>query len=59
MIKQGDTVVFKKEWQEDGDEQISYIACADEDGGRVLVMALIGMSINPAQVVRTDMIVGV
>ena len=55
-VQKGDIVVFKPEWQDDGDDKITFRAVEDEDGGRVLVVAELGLPINPTQVVRTDMI---
>lgn len=35
MIRKGDTVQIKKEWQDEGDECFMWVALEDEDGGRV------------------------
>ena len=56
MIKKGDTVVFKKEWQDKGDDKIVFIAIEDEDGGRVKVQAQLGLTFNPVQVVLVEWI---
>lgn len=55
-IRRGDIVRFLPQWQDKGDDQIVYIATDDEDKGRVTVKAMLGMSINPTQVVSVDMI---
>ncbi|MFY9327485.1 MAG: hypothetical protein WAO76_05620 [Georgfuchsia sp.] len=57
MIKKGDTVKFKPEWQDEGDDNFTWIALEDEDGGRVRIAPLItGMSIQPNQIVNTYML---
>ena len=53
-FKKDEWVRFKPEFQDDGDEEIGFRCCEDEDGGRVLVMACIGAPINPTQVVNTE-----
>ena len=54
MIKKGTQVRIKPEWQDAGDEQITWIAAEDEDGGRVLVVAELGMAVNPSYRIETD-----
>jgi hypothetical protein len=56
MIKQGDRVHIKKEWQDSGDAAITWIALEDEDGGRVRIQPQLGLPINPNQVVSVDML---
>lgn len=56
MIRKGDRVTFKPEWSDPGDETILFVAIDDEEKGRVTVQAMLGMFINPTQVVRVDMI---
>lgn len=56
MIKKGQRVSFKPEWRDPGDEGIVFVAAEDEDGGRVLITAEIGLTIKPVQVVGVDMI---
>lgn len=56
MIRKGDTVKIKPEWQDDGDDQITFIAVDDEEKGRVTIEAQIGLAYNPQQVVRVDML---
>lgn len=58
-IKRGDIVTFKSEYQDPGDDRITFIAIEDEDGGRVLVEAQLGLPINPTQVVAVRMIADV
>jgi hypothetical protein len=45
-MKRGDIVRFK-EVIDVGDDELRMVALEDEDGGRVLVQALVGMSLNP------------
>ncbi len=56
MIRKGQTITFKPEWQDPGDAKIAFVAIEDESGGRVLVRALLGLPINPEQVVDVAMI---
>jgi hypothetical protein len=57
MIKKGDTVEIKREWQDEGDDQLVYIAADDEEKGRVTIEALTTMFINPTQVVKVEWLV--
>ena len=54
MIKAGDKVTFKPQWQDPGDEDIRYVAMADEDNGRVLIVADIPLPIKPTQIVCVE-----
>lgn len=56
MVRKGDVVRFKPEWQDEGDATIVFVALEDEEGGRVLVQAQLGMELNPTQVVHTYML---
>lgn len=57
MIKAGDTVKIKPEWQDEGDEKITFVALEDEYGGRVLIGALgVLKSFTPSQVVTVEML---
>lgn len=56
MIKKGDRIQFKPEWQDAGDSNVTFIAVEDESGGRVMISAEIGLPINPTQIVHTYMI---
>ena len=53
-IKAGDTVRFKPEWMDKGDENITFLALDDESEGRVTIQAQLGLPINPTQVVSTE-----
>ena len=53
-IKQGDLVTFKPQWSDPGDEMVTFRAIEDEDGGRVKVLAELGLPLNPTQVVRVE-----
>ena len=53
-IKQGDLVTFKPEWSDPGDEMVTFRAIEDEDGGRVKIVAELGLEFNPIQVVCVD-----
>lgn len=57
-IKRGDVVTFKPEWRDDGDDEITFVALEDEDGGRVRVGALgVLHSFIPNTVVSVDWLV--
>ena len=45
-MRRGDIVRFKK-IIDAGDDELRMVALEDEDGGRVLVQALVGMKLNP------------
>lgn len=55
-IKQGDVIVFKPEWQDAGDDKITFRALEDAEDGRVLVIAEVGLPINPTSVVSVNMV---
>jgi hypothetical protein len=58
MIKKGDIVKIKPEWQDPGDEKFTWVAIEDEDGGRVRIAPVdIGLPIPPNQVVTSAMLV--
>lgn len=57
MIRAGQRVHIRKEFQDPGDENIVFHALEDEDGGRVRIQAQLEMAINPVQVVETRMLV--
>jgi len=57
MIKLGETVKFKKEWMDAGDENIQFIAIDDEFKGRVTVEAQVDLPLKPTQVVKTEWLV--
>ncbi|MGA7178149.1 MAG: hypothetical protein WBX11_00985 [Thiobacillaceae bacterium] len=57
MIKKGDIVRIKPEWRDEGDEEFTWIALEDEDGGRVRIAPInTGLPIPPNQIVNTDML---
>jgi len=56
MIHKGETVKFKPEWRDAGDEEVTFVAIEDEGGGRIKVEAQLGLAINPVQVVSVEMI---
>lgn len=58
MIRAGDRIVFKPEWQDAGDAALTFVAVTDEAYGRVKVsvMELSGWAIWPLQDVPTHMI---
>ncbi len=56
MIIKGQIVNFKLEWQDEGDASVTFRALENEDGGRVLIIAEIGLTFNPTQVVHTFML---
>jgi hypothetical protein len=53
-IKAGDLVRIKPEWQDAGDDAITFVAVENEDGGRVKIEAQLGLPINPTQVVKVE-----
>ena len=53
MIKKGDVVKFKPEWQDHGDDQIEFRAEGDEYDGRVEVVACVDLPLKPTQIVPT------
>ena len=55
-FKQGDIVKMKPEWQDEGDDDITFTCLEDEDGGRVRIVYDIDLHCNPQSIVTTDMI---
>ncbi len=55
-ITKGQRVTFKPEWSDKGDDDRLFLAMGDEYDGRLLVVAIIGLPINPTQIVGTNMI---
>lgn len=56
-IRQGDPVRLLPQWQDHGDDKLTWIALENEDGGRVRIAPIdTGMTIAPNYVVRTDML---
>lgn len=56
LIKKGDRVRFKPEWQDPGDDKVEFRAMEDEDGPRIRVEAMTESAFNPNQIVDIDMI---
>ncbi|WP_254510404.1 hypothetical protein [Anatilimnocola floriformis] len=56
VIKKGQQVRFKPELSDPGDDNIVFLAVDDESKGRVTVVALLGLVINPTQVVSVSMV---
>lgn len=57
MIKKGDQVKIKPEWQDKGDDLLCWLALEDEDGGRVRIAPIgTGLEFPPNQVVQTSML---
>ena len=51
MVKKGDVVKFKPQWQDKGDDKIEFRAVDDEYDGRVEVVACIDLPLKPTQIV--------
>jgi len=57
MIKQGDRIIIKPEWRDRDDNNFVWIACCDEDKGRVIIAPVnTTMAIAPHQTVTVDML---
>lgn len=57
MIRAGDQVAIRPEWQDPGDEHVKWVALEDEDGGRVRIQATnLELRFPPNQVVETFMV---
>jgi hypothetical protein len=57
MIRKGQQVRIRPEWQDPGDDDYIWIALEDEDGGRALIQTQIpGMRILPTQRVNVGMV---
>lgn len=52
MIKKGDIVRFLPEFADEGDDEFTRVAVADEDGGRVLIVTRMGWPVDPSEVVQ-------
>ena len=58
MIRKGQQVHIKPEWQDKGDDRFTWFALEDEDGGRVRIAPLMAdFAIRPETVVETRMLV--
>lgn len=57
MIRKGQKVHIKPEWQDEDDEQFTWIAVEDEDGGRVKIAPIMpNLALPPVTVVETRML---
>lgn len=58
MFKQKDVIKIRPEYQDEGDEELIWIALEDEDGGRIRIAPLnTGLTLPPNQIVTVDMII--
>lgn len=58
MILKGQQIHIKPEWQDAGDEEYTWVALEDEDGGRVKIMPLMPeLRFPPVSVVETRMLI--
>jgi hypothetical protein len=58
VIKKGDRVFIRPEWQDDGDQHHTIVAADDEEKGRVTIEFVTSkLFINPTQVVRVEWLV--
>ena len=57
MIKKGEVITIKPQWQDAGDARFTWVARNDEEHGRVEISAveLAYMTVWPVQTVRSDM----
>ena len=59
MIYKHDTIVIKKEYEDDGDSDLHWIAIEDESGGRVKAIPIdTGLTIAPVYVFHVYMLDG-
>ena len=58
VIKKGDIITIKPQWQDAGNASFTWVARYDEENGRVDISAveLAYMDVWPAQTVRSEMI---
>jgi len=57
MIKKGDEVKIKPEWQDDGDDEFIWVAADDEENGRVAIYpSNINTHFKPTHVVNIFML---
>ena len=58
MIRAGDKVKIKPEWQDAGDDEFEWVAVDDEEKGRVTIMPLgTGLAFASTHVVRIEWLV--
>lgn len=57
MIRKGDEVTIKPEWRDRGDEEFAWVACDNEEKGRLTIAPInTGLAIPPRQTVSVDML---
>jgi hypothetical protein len=57
-IKQGDRVEIRPEWQDEGDSELQWVACDDEEKGRVTIMPTnSGLTYPPRATVEVSMLI--
>jgi hypothetical protein len=57
MIRAGDTVQIKPEWQDAGDDKYQWVAVTDESMGRIDITPIdIGLAIKPVYTVKIEML---
>ena len=56
LICAGDIIKFKPEWQDGGDDDITFIAMDDEEKGRIVVEGQVDLPIKPQQTVSVTWI---
>lgn len=57
-IKKGDSVEIRPEWQDQGDSELQWEACDDEEKGRVTIMPTnTGLAYPPRQTVQVSMLI--
>jgi len=61
QIRKGDIIRFKPEWSQAGEENLTFVAREDSDGGRFLYSALelSDWAIWPAHTARCDMVAAI
>lgn len=58
MIRKGDKVQIKPEWQDAGDDRFTWVAVDDAANGRVMISPVdTGLAIAPTQVVKIEWLV--
>lgn len=56
MIRKGDRVRIRPEWQDAGDDSFEWYAVDDEDKGRVSISPRLGQVFRPVQTVAVTML---
>jgi len=55
MIRKGDTVKIKPQWQDHGDDRYTWRAVTNEEGGRVMISQVdTGLTFPPTYNVKTE-----